>query len=307
MTFQQLNYLIEVAKVGSISKAAENLFVTRSGVSLCIRSLEEELGYPIFLRTPTGLILSTLGEQVLDHATLICNAQKQLKELNQEKSSHIQIASVDYPPVTNAITKLLIENYLRPDITFTVRDDYSEPLKRLAAGELDVVLKCGYPTNQKPPEGITEKVLHNVPVVLLLGPAHRLYHKPILTAEDFRTESLLETPDRALSHISVLRRVIPFDPSRAIAVKHSHLRHQLLSEGVCFAIRRMPDQPYLDQHQLRCLRLEGVHQVLRCYTNPGKRQTPELKQFLSLLEEELQSYREPTITEAIATPDSGSA
>lgn len=305
MTFQQLNYLLEVAKTGSISRAAENLFVTRSGVSLCIRSLEEELGYPIFLRTPTGLIPSALGEQVLDHAKLICNTQKRLKELNQGSVSHIRIASVDYPPVTSALAKLLKDNHLRSDVMFTIRDDVSEPLKRLTAGELDVVLKCGYPSNTKPPEDLTETVLCTIPVVLMLGPGHRLYHKQGLTAEDFKTEALLETPSRTLSHISTLRRAIPFDPERAIAIKQSHLRQQLVRDGVCFAIRRLPDQAYLDAHQLRCLQLEGVHQVLRCYTNPAKRNAPAVKQFLNLLEQELEAYQEPAVTETICAPGSG--
>lgn len=300
MTFQQLNYLLEVAKTGSISRAAENLLVTRSGVSLCIHSLEKELGYPIFLRTPTGLIPSSLGEQVLDHAKLICNTQKKLKELNQGSISHIRIASVDYPPITRALAKLLKNNHLRSDVMFTVRDDFSEPLKRLAAGELDVVLTCSYPSGKKTPEDLTETKLRTIPVVLMLGPGHRLYHKQHLIAEDFRSESLLETPGRTLSRISALRRIIPFDPSRAIAIKQSHLRQQVVREGVCFAIRRLPDQTYLDQHQLRCLRLEGIHQDLCCYINPAKRKVPEVKQFLSLLEEELQAYREPSVTETIA-------
>ena len=82
MTFQQLEYLLQVEKTGSISKAAEKLTVTRSSISLSVRSLEEELGYPVFLRTPTGLIPSALGEQVLDHARLICSTQKQIKALS---------------------------------------------------------------------------------------------------------------------------------------------------------------------------------------------------------------------------------
>lgn len=299
MTFQQLNYLLEVAKTGSVSRAAENLFVTRSSISLCIRSLEEELGFPIFLRTPKGLIPSSLGEEVLDRAKLISNTHKQLKELNQGSISHIRIGSVDYPPITRALAKLLKDNHLRSNVMFTVRDDFSEPLKRLSAGELDVVLTCSYPNDKKPPEDLTETVLCTIPIVLVLGPGHRLYHKPSLSAEDFRSESLLETPNRALSSTAILRRAIPFDPTRAISIKQSHLRQQLIHEGVCFAIRRLPAQSYLDAHQLRCLRLEGVHQILRCYTNPAKRQAPEVIRFLSLLEQELEAYQAPSVTETV--------
>ena len=44
MTFQQLNYLVEISKCGSINKAAQKLFLSQSGISIAIKELEEELG-----------------------------------------------------------------------------------------------------------------------------------------------------------------------------------------------------------------------------------------------------------------------
>lgn len=304
MTFQQLHYLLEVEKTGSISKAAEKLNVTRSGVSLCIRALEEELGYAVFLRTSTGLIPSALGEQVLEHARLICATQSKMLGLRKGGIRHVRIASVDHPPVTAAIARLLKECRDMTDVTFTVRDNYAEPLKLLSAGEVDVVLTCGYPVNgKKIPEGLSVQELARIPVVLLLGPGHRLYRKKPLLREDFQTEILLETPFRVLSRISSLRRLIPFDSERAIAIRQPQLREQLLTDGLCYSLRRMPDQAYLDRFQLRCVRLAGVEQVLQCYTNTAKKMKPEANLFLHLLEEALTSYREPQITEVICAEE----
>ena len=241
-----------------------------------------------------------MGEQVLNHARLICNTQKEIKALHNEAIRHIRIGSVEHPPVANALVRLLKEHAHRTDITFTVHNDYSEPLKRLAAGELDVLLTCSYPVpGKKIPEGILEQELCTVPVVLLLGPGHRLYHKKPLVPEDFITESLLETPGRALSRVNSLRQMIPFDPNHSISVKHPNFREQLLAEGICFAIRRMPDQAYLDQHQLRCVKLEGICQVVRCYTNTARKTAPEIRQFLQFLDDELHNYHPPEIQETI--------
>ena len=44
MTFNQLRYVVEAAKIGSISKAARLLFLTQSNLSSTILSLEKELG-----------------------------------------------------------------------------------------------------------------------------------------------------------------------------------------------------------------------------------------------------------------------
>ena len=56
MTFQQLQYLLEVSRTGSISGAAKNLFLAQSSVSASISNLEEELGFPIFIRSKKGVI-----------------------------------------------------------------------------------------------------------------------------------------------------------------------------------------------------------------------------------------------------------
>ena len=44
MTFQQLTYVVEVSKCGSINKAANKLFLSQSGISTAIRELEENTG-----------------------------------------------------------------------------------------------------------------------------------------------------------------------------------------------------------------------------------------------------------------------
>ena len=40
MTFQQLEYIVEISKCGSINKAAQKLFLSQSGISTAVRELE---------------------------------------------------------------------------------------------------------------------------------------------------------------------------------------------------------------------------------------------------------------------------
>ena len=56
MTLQQLKYVIEVVSAGSISRAAERLFVTQPSLSNAIKELEQELGIELFVRTSRGAI-----------------------------------------------------------------------------------------------------------------------------------------------------------------------------------------------------------------------------------------------------------
>src|SRR5256885_9431236 len=56
------HYVDEVARCGSIRKAAEQLNVTSSAVNRHVLDLEEELGTPLFERRPRGVRLTSAGE-----------------------------------------------------------------------------------------------------------------------------------------------------------------------------------------------------------------------------------------------------
>lgn len=56
------------ARHGSVTRAAEELGVTPGAVSRHVRTLEEQLGKPLFLRRPTGLVLTTAGEGLAEAA-----------------------------------------------------------------------------------------------------------------------------------------------------------------------------------------------------------------------------------------------
>ena len=54
--------LLAAAELGSISKAAENLGYTQSGVTHIVNSLEEEAGFPLLMRGNRGVRLTAEGE-----------------------------------------------------------------------------------------------------------------------------------------------------------------------------------------------------------------------------------------------------
>lgn len=64
---RMLRYLDEVARAGSIRKAAERLNVAASAINRQILSLEQDLETPIFERMPSGLRLTATGEVLIAH------------------------------------------------------------------------------------------------------------------------------------------------------------------------------------------------------------------------------------------------
>ncbi len=68
MNLIQLKYVVETARVGSMSRAARNLFVAQPNLSRAVRDLEEELGITVFSRSANGVALTPDGEEFLHYA-----------------------------------------------------------------------------------------------------------------------------------------------------------------------------------------------------------------------------------------------
>lgn len=71
MNFQQCRYVEVVARVGSFSQAAKELYMTQPNLSCSIKDLENELGVQLFTRSNTGTRLTEDGHDFLKYAKRI--------------------------------------------------------------------------------------------------------------------------------------------------------------------------------------------------------------------------------------------
>lgn len=87
MNILHMKYAVEVARTGSISKAAEKLYTGQPNISRAIKELENSLNITIFSRTPQGMIPTPMGEEFLSYAKLIIS---QLDEMEARYSTDRQ-------------------------------------------------------------------------------------------------------------------------------------------------------------------------------------------------------------------------
>ena len=80
MTLQQIYYVILVADIGSMNKAAENLFISQPTLTTAIKELENEIGIIIFNRTNRGVTLTREGNEFLMHARQVYQQYELLKD-----------------------------------------------------------------------------------------------------------------------------------------------------------------------------------------------------------------------------------
>lgn len=124
MTLQQLRYVIQIAQSGSISTAAQKLFITQPSLSKAVAELEKEMGITIFCRNNRGVWLSEDGVKFLSYARQVIE-QAELLEEQYKQSTPVRrvfaISSQHYAFVVNAFVAL-VKEYGKDQYEFSLRE-----------------------------------------------------------------------------------------------------------------------------------------------------------------------------------------
>lgn len=83
-----LQYAVEVEKTGSITQAANNLFMDQPNLSKAIKSLEESMGAPIFKRTSKGMVTTAKGKLFLEYARSVLSQLDEMEALYKPEKKH---------------------------------------------------------------------------------------------------------------------------------------------------------------------------------------------------------------------------
>lgn len=110
MTIQQIQYLIEIERSGSYSKAAKKLFVSQPVLSVAMKKLEQELGFELFVRTSQGVVMSEHGYAVLDYANTLLKSYQQILSIpSLGYKRDIVILTSEYSQVMSCFRDWIIE------------------------------------------------------------------------------------------------------------------------------------------------------------------------------------------------------
>lgn len=144
--WNDLRYLVAVARHGSTLAAARALGVSQSTVQRRLAELERQLGHTLVERHQSGYRLTALGELMLPHAESVASAanafEQHLKDALRVKVGIVRLTCPE-PIAVRVAQSGLIERFQarHPDlkIEFVLSDRYVD----LAKGEADVALRSG--------------------------------------------------------------------------------------------------------------------------------------------------------------------
>lgn len=94
MRTEQIYYLDMINRYASINTAASELGISPQALSLSMKTLEDELGMPILMRTKSGSFLTTQGKELLSHGNTFLNAIENMKNNRPSKYSALQNGSI---------------------------------------------------------------------------------------------------------------------------------------------------------------------------------------------------------------------
>ena len=145
MNLKELNYIVTIADEGSISRAAEKLYMAQSSLSQFLQLYEAELGAPLFMRTSRGVRPTASGSVFLNHARQILlqyhRAQSELWDIEELSGGRIELGISTFrgtyllPPVL----KRFRDRYPRIHVEITEKDSmYLEEM--ILEGFLDMAL-----------------------------------------------------------------------------------------------------------------------------------------------------------------------
>lgn len=124
MTLQQLKYVITVAETGTITEAANQLFISQPSLTNAIHELEKEMNIVIFNRTNKGISLSKEGEGFLGYARQVLEQAAMFEDKykgNGGGKKQFCVSTQHYSFAVNAFVDL-IKEYGQEEYDFSLRE-----------------------------------------------------------------------------------------------------------------------------------------------------------------------------------------
>lgn len=243
MDLKQLEYIVAISECGNISKAAESLYITQSGLNQQLIKLEKELGQQLFYRNKHYLRMTQAGQLYVNSAKEILrikrNTYTQLEDLKGNVIGEIALGLTHEHGIDLFTSVFSDFNKRYPGITFNLLEKVvADQHSLLLGGHLDFGIIMLDESDKIDLEYIK---LYNEDMVLGIPKSHPMAKYASAPGEPLTTIDLRLFKDDTFSLIfasSTMRRVIDpvfkeagYQPHILIETAMNHALIQLVSKG----------------------------------------------------------------------------
>ena len=243
MNILHMKYAVEVARLGSLNKAAETLLIAQPNISRSIKELEADLGISIFNRSAKGMELTPEGEEFISYAKSILKQidavellykkgapKKQKFSISVPRASYISDAFAEFSKSIggDAVEIFYKETNSQRTINNVLNNDYKMGIIRYA-GNYDKFFK-----GMLEEKGLSYEVIAEFSYVLIMNRKNPLAQKETISFSDLRPCIEIAHADPYVPSMplaKVVKEELPDDIERRIFVFERASQFELLAEN----------------------------------------------------------------------------
>ena len=282
---RHLRSLVAIAEAGTVSRAAERVFLTQSALSHQLKALESHYGAPMVRRHGQSVKLTEAGSRLVALARTVAGeiqaAERDLARLARRPAGALRIALECHTcfdwlmPIMDEFRKHW------PEVeTDLVSGFHPNPLGLLAADKADLVIG----SEHSPRRGVVHHPLFRFEILAVLPTDHRLRARRYLTPADFADEVLITYPVPE-NRIDLIRRVLKpagVRPKRRTAELTIAILQLVASRRGVAALPNWGIKNYVDYEYVTARRIgrHGLWSDLYAATTAATARQPYVRDFL---------------------------
>ena len=292
-----MQIFVAVCQEGSVTKAAEKLFLAQPAVSLAVKELEKECGQPLFERFARKLHITPFGKEIYDYSQRILSIYTEMESAVTELdfTNTLRVGTGTF------LGKMIFPQYVRrfqdenPGASVRLFIDRTENnASSLLENKVDFVIMETFPNLPN----VCIKVLQTAPIVALCNIRHPLARQEHVTPQDIVRYPLLLRESTSHIHNDVKHYffehgilIHPYWESISVSALLNAVRENL---GVAFL--STSNLREVDLQEIKIIPLPDLHaqRLVSLYYHKDKKITPLMRRFIDGFE---QFLREETLVD----------
>lgn len=300
MKIEQIRYVLEIYKTGSISKAAQKFYMSRPNMSNSVRNLENEVGFEILERSVDGVKFTKKGQAFIRHCMNIIKEVDEIQELAEEKARlQFGVVNPNCPPAEEAFIKLcrameakeelsryqlsmyreyqyesmVLLNRRKADIAITVSKDLSAPSLLREMSE----------------RGLEYKKLWDAPCNVNLSVNHPLADDPDFRLQKLRNYPFVEyaiesdrgSPYNRISNVSFVNL------AKVARVDSGNMRTRVIAATNAYGVGIAQPPAWAKANGIRCIPIPGFTMEVGVIRHAGEPESEPERLFMEFFREEM--------------------